>query len=249
MDPWRELNGSDWITSLGGEPIRVVESQEQIATNQLVDNLVEQALLEQLLELNKPPLQDPLTALHYLLSTPFRYPPLRHGSRFGRRHERGVFYGSLTLNTALAETAYYRFVFWSGMTVPPPSGSFTTEHTAFGAGYRTDAGIRLQAAPFDRISTELTRIDDYQLTQTLGSAMRDYGVLAFEYTSARDPEFGLNVALFDPAALTHPHPSWQSSWLCETNADQVTYLNVGRGALTYKFEGFLVAGALPTPAI
>ena len=37
-----------------------------------------------------------------LLSTPFRYPPLPYGSRFGRRHEHGIYYGSKRLDTNLA---------------------------------------------------------------------------------------------------------------------------------------------------
>jgi len=30
-----------------------------------------------------------------------------------------LFYGSLSIETVLFESAYYRFVFWQGMTVPP----------------------------------------------------------------------------------------------------------------------------------
>ena len=59
-----------------GELLRMVESQEQVATRSLVDDLAEQALLEQMLEQSKPPLPDNASNLDYLLSTPFRYPPL-----------------------------------------------------------------------------------------------------------------------------------------------------------------------------
>ena len=58
---------------------------------------------------------------HYLLATPFRYPPLPYGSRFGSRFEPSLFYGARSASTALAESAYYRFVFWSGMATPPPA--------------------------------------------------------------------------------------------------------------------------------
>lgn len=57
----------------------MVESQEQVATLQLVDTLEEQALLEELLESSKPPVPADAEPLHYLLKTPFRYPPLRWG--------------------------------------------------------------------------------------------------------------------------------------------------------------------------
>jgi hypothetical protein len=53
----------------------MVESQEQIATRGYVDTLAEQSVLEELLEESKPAYPDKTTDLHYLLKTPFRYPP------------------------------------------------------------------------------------------------------------------------------------------------------------------------------
>ena len=76
-EPWRrEL----WRSAPADSP--------WIATRKLVDSLAEQELLEKLLEGAKPPA--PGARVHYLLSTPFRYPPLPHGSRFGRATERGI---------------------------------------------------------------------------------------------------------------------------------------------------------------
>jgi hypothetical protein len=234
---------------IAGELIRIVESQEQVATNRLVDNLVEQALLEQLLERSKPPLRSTRGDLHYLLSTPFRYPPLRHGSRFGRRHEPGIFYGSRTISTALAEAAYYRFVFWAGMSIPPPSNGLTTEHTAFAAPYATDSGIRLHQPPFDRYTGELTRKDRYACTQVLGTRMREHGVLAFEYRSARDPGEGINAGLFDSGALAGTRPLWQQAWLCETRSGQVTFFSPAEGTVSHQLGSFQSNGVLPLPAL
>ena len=86
--------------------------------------------------------------LHYLLSTPFRYPPLRHGSRFGSSFEPSLLYASRSSDTVLAEAAYYRLVFWQGMAVAPASG-LTTQHTLFGGRFKTERGLRLQKPPFD----------------------------------------------------------------------------------------------------
>lgn len=249
MDIWTLCDGASAVTPIGGELVRIVESQEQIATNALVDSLEEQALLEQLLEQGKPPLPAGGRALHYLLATPFRYPPLRHGSRFGQRHEPGIFYGSATIATALAETAYYRFAFWTGMRVPPPSGALTTAHTAFGAAWATGTGVRLQAPPFDRFAAELRRPDSYAATQALGTRMRAQGVLAFEFASARDPGGGANVALFRAQALASTQPSWQQPWLCETRPDRVTFLSSTTGTVRHPVDHFLVDGRLPLPAI
>ena len=50
--------------ALGGEFRRIVESQEQVATNRLVSSLEEQALLESLLESSKPPVPGGCEKLH-----------------------------------------------------------------------------------------------------------------------------------------------------------------------------------------
>ena len=52
---WRQCKGERHIRPLQGRLVRLVESQEQVATLQLVDTLEEQALLEELLESSKPP--------------------------------------------------------------------------------------------------------------------------------------------------------------------------------------------------
>jgi hypothetical protein len=235
---------------LGGELMRLVESQEEIATLGLVGNLSEQRRLERLLEQSKPPLVRGTGRLHYLLAAPFRYPPLPYGSRFGTRQEPGLFYGSLGLTALLSEAAYYRFVFWAGMSIPPPSGKFATQHNVLTADYRTERGLRLQARPFTRFETLLTSPDSYEATQQLGGHMRAAGIEAFEYRSARDPSGGLNAALYAPRALASVRPKQVTSWLTETRAENVTFSERGSQDVTsFSLEQFLVAGSLPLPAL
>jgi len=147
MDIWQLCEGERQVRPLRGRLLRMVESHAQVATLQLVDNLAEQALLEELLESSKPPLPEAAEPLHYLLKTPFRYPPLRWGSRFGSVHEPSLFYAAQRLETAMAEAAYYRFVLWNGMATPPPSGRILSEHSTFEARYRVERGIQLQQPP------------------------------------------------------------------------------------------------------
>jgi hypothetical protein len=156
MDLWPACRETIHIGSLGGELLRMVESQQQIATTSLVDDLAEQALLEELIERSKPPLRPGTERLHDLLATPFRYPPLRHGSRFGTRFEPSLLYGARGLPTLLAEVAYYRFVLWTGMEVPPPSGRLLTQHTQFRASWRSERAVRLQAPPCSSITRAST---------------------------------------------------------------------------------------------
>jgi hypothetical protein len=235
---------------LGGELMRLVESQEEVATLGLVETLSEQRRVERLLEQSKPPLLAGTEHLHYLLAAPFRYPPLTYGSRFGTRQEPGLFYGSLGLTALLSEAAYYRFVFWTGMSSPPPSGKLDTQHNVFTADYRTEQGLRLYASPFTRFATLLTSRDNYDATQQLGRGMRAAGIEGFEYTSARDAAGGLNVALYAPQALASARPKQITSWLTETRAEAVTFSERGSSDVaSFPIEQFMVDSSLPLPAL
>ncbi|WP_043309955.1 RES family NAD+ phosphorylase [Pseudomonas sp. ML96] len=250
MDIWQACAGAQQMFPLRGRLVRLVENQEQVATVQLVDTLEEQALLEQLLESSKPPLPPSDEPLHYLLHTPFRYPPLRWGSRFGRRHEPSLFYAACRLETAMAETAFYRFVLWQGMVVPPPSARILSQHSSFEARYQVERGVRLQLPPFDRHREALTHRSDYRATHALGSAMREAGVEAFEYPSARCPLGGTNVALYAPEAFSERRPRNVQRWLCETTAGYVAFKSAQMPDTPRLFgvELFLVEGYLPQPA-
>ena len=250
MDIWSTVSAQIKYVSLHGALVRVVESQEQVATLGLVDSLEEQSVLEDLLETGKPPQRAGTVALHYLLATPFRYPPLQYGSRFGSRYEPSLFYGSLQIPTALAETAFYRFTFWLGMVTPPPSEKLVTQHTVFSASYETERGLQLQAPPFDEYQVQLTDPAQYSITQLLGQGMREDGVGAFEYISARDPDRGLNVALFGPESLSCSQPLSQQAWLCETAAELVCFSNAKSGALHhFPLEVFQVRGKFAQPVL
>lgn len=246
---WEASEGPEHIGLLQGRLFRLVESQGQIATLGYVDTLEEQALLEELLDSVKPPYPADTETLHYLLKSPFRYPPLRWGSRFGRTHEPSLFYGGGTVHTTLAESAYYRFVFWYSMEGPSPKDRIRSEHTLFSARYHTPAGVRLQQPPFTQHLGELTHPSHYLPCQLLGSAMRAAGVQAFEYPSARDPERGHCIALFAPAALRSRQPDNSSLWLCELSAQAVSFKQIATNTLTtFMLPDFLVDGDLPLPA-
>jgi hypothetical protein len=227
----------------------VVESQHQVSTRKLVDSADEQALLEELIDGAKPP---DLTRgrLHYLLFTPFRYPPLAHGSRFGRRHERGIWYGSLERRAAFAEVAYYRLLFLEG--THASLGIVTTPLTAFRATLRTTCGVELDLPPFDAYRSAIASPVSYSETQPLGDAMRSAGVEAFRFPSARDAEGGVNVGAFTPAVFGRTKPTSLESWHCAAARERV---DVTRGDYftreTFAFarEQFLVEGRLPSPAL
>lgn len=251
-DLWGLCDGERQVAPMQGEMLRVVESQEQVATTALVDDLAEQALLEGMLDASKPARRPGTERMHDLLATPFRYPPLGYGSRFGRRFEPSLFYGARRERTALSETAYYRLVFWTAMAEPPPSGRLLTQHTLFSVRFRSKRSLRLQDVPCDDHRPDLIDPADYRVTQALGSAMRSAGVEVFSYLSARDPEQGLNFALFVPEALVSRKPLAQQSWLCETRAGRVSFrpglgMEMPSAVLAFATEVFCVDGRFPLP--
>lgn len=247
-DLWAACGPRAAPVAFEAEVLRMVESQEQVATQRLVGNLAEQDLLEALLEGSKPRRPAATSGLDYLLATPFRYPPLRYGSRFGRRHEPSLFYAACARTPLFAEAAYYRFVFRAGMKSPPPR-LLRTQHTVFGVRVRTGRAYRLDVPPFDEHRAELASPTDYAPTQALGSALRAAGAEALVYPSARDPGRGLNTALYTPAAFAEPRPSFREEWFCETAADRVSFRCRGAvGVHTLPLAQFTVDGVLPTPA-
>jgi hypothetical protein len=250
MEIWAAIRDKITPEPLNNHLLRIVESQEQIATNSLVDNLEKQAVLEEMLDSSKPPAPSVNGALHYLLATPFRYPPLRYGSRFGAKHEPSLLYGSLTEETAFAETGYYRFLFWSGMSTPPPSDKLITQHTIFSVPYTTNTGLKLQNFPFSDYPDQLLNPVSYEDTQSLGRAMREHGIDAFEYLSARDCNHGINAALFNAGALAATTPKNQRQWICETTHDTVRFYSVAdKTGYRYSLDTYLVEGVFPDPAV
>jgi len=245
---WRAVAEARVIQPIGGHGFRLVESQETVATTGIVSSLERQAMLEEMLESDsKPHHRAASRQLHYLLATPFRYPPLSHGSRFGGRFEPSLFYGGTSEPVTLCEAAYYRLYFYHDMETPPLHRVLRSQHTLFEFGYRTDKGLKLQDSPFDAYRDVLCDRADYSSTQALGAAMRESGIKGFEYRSARDPAGGINVALFDASPFTRRKPISEASCLCETTEREVVF-SIERRTMNFALEQFLVDGALPTPA-
>jgi hypothetical protein len=246
---WTRCAGDSEIRSLRLSPWRVVEAQHQVSTRKLVDSADEQALLEEMIDRVKPP---DMTGgrMHYLLFTPFRYPPLAHGSRFGGRHERGIWYGSVDRRSAFAEVAYYRLLFLEGTRAS--LGAVTTSLTAFTARVRTARGVDLIAPPFDAHRRAIASPTSYASTQPLGTAMRGAGVEAFRYPSARDAEGGINVAAFAASVFGNTKPTSLETWHCTAARERVEITQgdyFKRDRFTFPREQFLVKDVLPAPAL
>ena len=202
----RAWTGSGW---------RAVEAQHQVASLRLTrGKLADQALLEDILEAAKPPVPDALAGLHWLLSTPFRYPPLAGGSRFRGPRDPGVFYGAEDRQTACAEAGYWRLVFWR-QSAGLATRAATLELTLFEFHGATPRSLDLTRAPLSRDRPLWTAPDDYAPTQQLARQARLATVGLLRYQSVRHPP-GVCLAILDPAVFRGVAEPWrqqQQTWI------------------------------------
>jgi hypothetical protein len=194
-----------------------VEAQHVVSTLRLTGNDPEQQdLLERILEESKPALPAEAAELHYLLATPFRYPPSSRGSRFRAWPDPGVLYAAFERRTACAEMGYWRWRFVNdsdGLQEIPAS-----PQTVFQLGARGPS-VDLQAPPYERRRAVWRHVSDYSGTQAFAREARAAGVALILYGSARDPEAGVCVAVLRPDALRPNRPLAQETWYLTVTAD------------------------------
>jgi hypothetical protein len=248
---WQDCGGENYIGVMDEIVWRIVEAQEITATRKLVDSLDEQIILEEMIDSIKPQIPEWYRNFHPLLYTAFRYPPLKYGSRFGRRYEPALWYGSLQPRTAMAEKAFYQFNFLRGSAAD--YGMVTLQLTLFATGIKTDKAVKLTTAPFSDEAAKISAPDSYAHSQPLGSAMRAARVHAFNYQSARDAEGGINIGIFTPKAFLHKKPESKSlqSWQCVIDHRVIEFMRssaIEFQSQAFPVENFLVNGKLPFPA-
>lgn len=200
---------------------RLVEAQHRISTNRLAANAEDQALLERLVEEVKPTLPPAARGLHYLLATPFRYGHMK-ASRFRKAGERpGIFYASEHVATAVAETAYWRLLFFSRSPgFNPPTN--VVEHSAITVPIKAGRLLDLTAVPFVQHEALWRDRDDYSACQTFASRARRIKAQAIRYASVRDPAHRANIALFDPAGFAASTPKIEQTWHFRYENGQMT---------------------------
>ncbi len=239
------LNGIGGLRCYSGMVFRMVETQENAATTNLVDNLDEQYLLECLLDDVKPPYREDTEKLHYLISTPFRYPPLEYGSRFGDITMPGYFYASEDLNTVLSEFAFYRFAFMHDMETPYTEPVYS-EHMSFNVSVHSAQVADLTVLESEEIQSYLRSPPDYSFTQQLGKHLiQESGARVIRFISARSFTGGINVAVSEPSEIESEAPERCISWICQTTNAQLSVTAQNRAPVTFYYEQFLVNGKLP----
>ena len=218
---------------------RVVESQSQVATMQLVDTLDEQAALEAELDRSKPPLPPERAGLDYLLAAPFRYAPYPHGSRFRRARQReGCFYASEQVETAIAESAFYHLLFFlASPGTPLPRNP--QERTAFQLPVCTGRAIDLTVTPFSRDRATWMDPVAYAACQNLADIARAAEIGVIRYESVRDPGGRANLALLTPAAFGAPAPTARQTWHILLRHDRADAIGeMPRSALSFAYAAW-----------
>lgn len=244
---WNEFLSLSIATSMNVKAFRCVESQERSATLQLVGNNIEaHDILEGIIEASKPTLPNNCAGLHYLFTTPFRYPPLRWGSRFGSRLEPSLMYAGLDLDVTLGECAFYRFVFLSHMETPPPN-PVITYHTSFWFRVKGDLFLKLDSAPMNQFADLWTHKSDFSECQSLGSSARALSYEGIVYESAR-LSTKRNLALYTPSVITSEDPNEMKFWTCHTSEKQCSFLGDNNRRFSFSRDNFLVCGELPLTA-
>lgn len=222
---WTPAALSSEAIRLEGKCWRMVEAQHRVSTLKLVDNLDEQALLEDLIEQTKSIIPPECRHLDYLLATPFRYgSPYPFGSRFRRAgRTKGIYYAAENVVTAVAEMAFYRLLFFAASPETPwPKDA--AEYTAFSASIRTERAIDLTRHPLDRDREKWTHKTDYAACQQLADTARDAELEAIRYHSVRDPQGRANIALLSCRAFAKPRPVDRQTWRIRLSSSGVQAL-------------------------
>jgi hypothetical protein len=191
---------------------RVVEAQSKISTMKLTDTLEQQEALERIIDETKNKVPDECRHLGFLLFTPFRYTPYPFNSRFRRSGSlEGVFYAAEATETAVAEAAFYRLLFYAeSPDTPWPANP--NEHTAFAANIATPFATDLTREPFVAQRNDWTHPTDYASCLNLVEAARAAKIEAIRYESVRDPLRRANIALLTCRAFAGSDVADRQTW-------------------------------------
>ena len=233
----------------------MVELQASSSTRVLVSSSQAHDRLEEILDSGKPqiqllPREKGCEKLHYLLLTPFRYPPLSFGSRFGTIYQRGMFYASVDIKTAATEKAFYRLFLAKG--TKGKVGGKNISFTSFESKVETQLGLDLTKAPFDKFQAQICSKTTYREAQVLGGHLREEGIQAFVVNSARTDLLSTNLNVISPLAFDKKHliQNTFENWVCFYTKESVElYMKKDpiQSRLVFNDQNFLVNGTFPHP--
>ncbi len=244
---WNERNLFEYHTGHRTRVWRVVETQEIAATKAITASAADQSRLESILDASKPTVPDDCSGLSYLLFTPFRYPPLDYGSRFGSALERGIFYASTDPECAFAETAVYLWLFQAGPLEVGPLETIRDHRTLFSIVVTSTRVINLTNSEYTCWKDILCDPADWSASQQFGSQAREVDTDYILYTSARMAK-GINTAVFNPSVFADSGPQDQQHWQLVLN-DNTCWFGKRGESIEFFREDFEKCGRIPHPCL
>lgn len=227
---WRGIELKDFAKPTHIIGFRVVENQDFSSTWLLSDNSEDHELLEQMIDESKPPMPEDAANDDYLLNTPFRYPPLWEGTRFGTVKERAPFYGSETVKAALVEKNYRLTQFEADSDAD--FDNRTLSFTSFRFIADAQDCLDLLDDPFLSFKDEIHNPDSHLVGQELGTEMRECDVDACIFESVRcSPD--RNFALFTPAIFRQKSDE-HTQWTCFISPQEITFRNERETKIIFK---------------
>ena len=242
------MDFNQYLSSQIGLVWRVVETQEVAATRDITSSAAEQQRLEQLLDTSKPVVPKDCKGLSYLLMTPFRYPPLRYGSRFGSTNERGIYYAASELQTAFAESAVYLWLFQRGPKELGPIKHIQDQRTAFSVKLASQKAVDLCSDAFKSVRKKLVSADNWEFTQSIGAEIRSSGADFFWYPSARF-DGGINAAVISPNAFYSKKPEELQNWNLRLSTSSCWFGRADGFSMEFQREEFESSGKLLHPSL
>lgn len=147
----------------------------------------------------------------------------------------------------LVEGAFYALLFWEGLIDPPPA-PIRRRQTLFPVLLNASRGLQLQCIADPAAQAVLREPIAYGATQLLGEWMRDQGIEAFEYLSARSSDALVQVGVLT-SAVFQSTPFDQVEITTELTADHASFLCHDNGQLHhFPLQQFLISGQLPWAA-
>ncbi|WP_058443233.1 hypothetical protein [Legionella feeleii] len=94
---------------------------------------------------------------------------------------------------------------------------------------KTKKGIDLTKAPFNEYQNQISSKKSYEYSQPLGTHMREAGIEAFLFESARAKQPGINVAAYAPEIFIKEKDQYISSiqnWRCLANKNVIEFTRI-----------------------
>jgi hypothetical protein len=157
-----------------------------------------------------------------------------------------LFYGSRSRFGCLLEGAYYELVFQDGPERPFPR-STAMRKAIFHVQVRTARGLKLQDHGSKELQAWLRDPVDSRFCQGIGRQMREAGIEAFEYHSARSVEDVVQVGVISCCVFTST-PFDQVEAQLEANNKEVSIRCLDDNTVHhFRRQQFEVNGELPQP--